>query len=107
MQGSLHFVLPGKRVDELMQPDRHFEIGQGLAFVVEQLQVRDKPKRIGHRHDATLQLDPVPGDARGLGFPLVAPECLTSAKGCVIAEAQHPGTKMREVQLRRAASLPQ
>ena len=90
-----------------MQPDRGLDVGQRLAVIVEQLQVGHEAERIGHGDDAWLQPDPVPGDAGGLGFAFVAPERLAGAQARLVAEVQHPGAEMRQVQLRRAAGLPQ
>lgn len=107
MQRPLHLALPRQGVDELMKLHGHLEIRQRLALVVEQLQVRDEAQRIGHRDDPLLQLDPVPGDAGGLGFSIVAPEGLAGARLIVIAKVQHASTEVREEELGRAARLPQ
>ena len=62
MKGPLHLGLPWQRMDQLMQPDRHFEVGEGLALIVEQLQVGDETERIRHGNDPRHQSNPVPGD---------------------------------------------
>ena len=107
MQRALDFALPRQRVNEPMQPDGGLDVGEFLALVVEQLQVGDEAEGIGHRDDARLQPDPVPGDACRLGFAFIAPEGLARAQARLVAEVQDPRAEMRQVKLRRAAGLPQ
>ena len=107
MQGALHFVLPGQGVDKLMELDRGLEVGEGLAVIVYKLQVRDQTERVGHRDHALLQLDPVPCDAGGSLFAGLAPEGLAAAQAGVVAKTQHPSAEVGQMQLRRAAGLPQ
>ena len=108
MQSSLHFALPRQRVNELMQLHGHLDVGQGLAVIVEQLQVGDQAERVGHRDDARLNLDPVPRHPRRLPGDRVTPERLAGAgRLVVVAKTQHPGAQVRQVQLRRKAGLPQ
>ena len=80
MKSPLNLGLPWQRVDQLMQPDRNFQGGEGLALIVEQLEVGDEPERVGHGDHPGLDLDPVPGDARGLLRGRVSPERLAGAR---------------------------
>ena len=107
MKGSLNFALPRKGMDQLMQTNCDFDVGQRLAVVVQELQIGDEAERIGHRDDAGLQPDPVPGDACRLRFSFVAPQRLPSARGIVVAEVQYARTEVGQVQLRGATCLPQ
>ena len=60
MQGALDLRLPWQRMNELVQPDRRFQVREGLALVVEQLQVGDQAERVGHGDHPRHQSDPVP-----------------------------------------------
>ena len=107
MKRAPHFRLPGQGVDQLMQLHRDLDLSEGLPSVVEKLQVGDEAERVGHRDDALLHFNPVPGDARGLRCGRVAPERLPGAWGLFVAVAQHACAHVLQVQLRRTAGLPQ
>lgn len=107
MQGPLNFALPRQGMDELVQAKRRFQVGEGLALVVEELQVGHEAERVAHRHHAGLQADPVPCDTGGARLVPVAPQRLTGAKAQIVAKVQDSGAEVRQMQLRRAAGLPQ
>ena len=107
MERAPHFRLPRQGVNELMQLHRDLDLCEGLASFVEQLEVGDEAERIGHRHHALLHLHPVPGDACGLLRGRIAPERLPGARGLLVAIAQDARAQVLQVQLRRAAGLPQ
>lgn len=107
MQRSLHLVLPRQCVHKLMQTDGDLDGGQGLPVIIEELEIGDETEGIGHGHDTWLQSDPVPGNAGGLRFTFVAPQSLAGAWVGVVAEVQHSGAQVRQVQLRRTTGLPQ
>ena len=107
MQGPPHFGLPGEGVHELMQLHRDLDMGQRLAAFVEQFEIGDEPERVGHGDHAGLDLDPVPGHARRLLCGRVSPERLAGARRLLVAETEHAGAQVLEVQLRRATGLPQ
>ena len=107
MQSTPDLGLPGQGVDELMKLHRDLGLVQRFPVLVEQLEVGDQAERVGHRHDALLHLDPVPGDAGGLLRGRVAPESLTGARGLLVAIAEDPCAHVLQVQLRRTTGLPQ
>ena len=107
VQGALDLRLPWQRVNELVQPDRRFQVGKGLAMVIEELQVCDESERIGHRHHARQQPDPVPGNSGGAVLAFVTPQGLTGTRVGFVAEGQDSSTEVGKVQLRRSAGLPQ
>ena len=73
MQRAPHLGLPGKGVHDLVELHGDLDLVQGFAAVVEQLEVGDEPERVGHGDHPGLDLDPVPGDARGLLRGRVSP----------------------------------
>lgn len=107
MQRALDLRLPWQRMDELVQPDRRFQVREGLALVVEQLQVGDQAERIGHGDDARHQPDPVPGHASRVVHAFFSPQGLAGAGAALVAEVQHSGSEVSEVKLWRPAGLPQ
>ena len=107
MQCTLDLRLPWQRMDELVQPDRRFQVREGLALIVEQLQVGDEAERIGHGDDARHQPDPVPGHAGRVVHAFFSPQGLAGAGAALVAEVQHSGSEVSEVKLRRPAGLPQ
>ena len=94
-------------MNQLMQADGDLDIGQRLAMVVEELQVRHESQRIGHRDDSGLDAHPVPSDACRESFGLVAPERLAAAHGVFAAEVENARAEVRQLQLRRPTGLPQ
>ena len=80
MQRPPHLALPRQGVNKLMQLHRDLDLRQRFAVLVEQLEVGDEPERVGHGDHPGLDLDPVPGDARGLLRGRVSPERLAGAR---------------------------
>ena len=107
MQRPPHFRLPRQGVDELMQLHRDLDLGERFALFVEQLEVGDEAERVGHRDHAFLHLDPVPGNAGRLLRGRIAPERLAGARGLLVAVAEDARAQVLQMQLRRAAGLPQ
>ena len=107
MERAPNFRLPRQCVNELMELHRDLDLGEGLAALVEQLQVGDEAERVGHGHHALLNLDPVPGDTRGLLRGRVTPERLAGAWGLLVSVAQDARAQVLQMQLRRTAGLPQ
>ena len=70
-------------------------VGERLALVVEQLEVGDEAERVGHRDDAGLDRDPVPGHARRLVLARLAPQRLAGARLLFVAESQHARAQVR------------
>lgn len=107
MQGPLDFALPRQGVDDLVQSDRSFGVGERLALFVEQLQVGDKAEWIGHGDDAGHEANPIPRHPSGTRVAFGTPKGLAGARTLFVAEVQHPGAEMSEMELRRSAGLPQ
>lgn len=107
MQCALDLRLPWQRMDQLVQPHCRFEGREGLALVVEQLEVGHQAERIGHGDHPGHQPDPVPRHAGRVVLALVSPQGLACARAAFIAEVQNAGPEMRELKLRRPPGLPQ
>ena len=94
-------------MNELVQLDRHLDVGKRLAVIVEQFEIGNETERVGHRNDACLHFDPVPGHTGRLPRDRVAPKSLAGAGRLVVAKTQHTCAQMRQVELWRTTGLPQ
>ena len=99
MKRALYLVLPRQGVDDPIQPHRDLQLAQGLAVLVEETEVGHHPEWIGHRHDAALDLDPVPCHPRGAVVRRTAPQGLAAAGNLLVAKTQHSGPEVDQMKI--------
>jgi hypothetical protein len=107
MERALHLGLPRQGVDDLVEMKGGLHARERVSRRVGELEVGDQPKRICHRHDTLLQLDPVPRDTSGRLSRWVAPDGLPTARMLSVTRAENACAKMYEMQFRGGLGLPQ